>query len=141
MRVVERRRAVGGGATDRAFERAGVVGEALDDPDLAAEVDDLRQVLRRQPLGKTDRRFLRGLQLVFHAVAGVEQDGKRNGLLLREKNVTFCSAPSSNTSISACSRSVTYFPSAMTETFNDTSSTPERSFGGCCWPASSRRNK
>src|SRR5688572_4289519 len=54
------------------------------------------------------------------------------GCWRREKKLTDCLTPSSNTSNSFCSRSVTYLPASVTDTLSETSSTPDRSFG-CCW--------
>ncbi len=80
-RVVERGGAVDVGAADRLLERGGVVGETLQDADLAVEVDDFDDVFLAQPAGEADRRFLRGAEPLVHAGAGVEQDGQRDRLL------------------------------------------------------------
>ena len=59
--VVERRRPAGRRLPDRLLELARVVGEGLQHDDAAVEVDDLGQVLRPQPPGEADGRFLRRL--------------------------------------------------------------------------------
>jgi hypothetical protein len=80
--VVERGGAVGRGAPDRRFERLGVVGEVLENIDPAAELDHFRDIVRFEPSGETDGRLLCRPHPPFHAVAGVEEDGEGDRLLL-----------------------------------------------------------
>ncbi len=55
-------------------------GERLPDRDPAVEVDDLREVVRLQPLHEVRRGYLKRRQLVLHARAAVEQQGEGNWL-------------------------------------------------------------
>ena len=55
------------------------------------------------------------------------------GCWMFEKKLMACLAPSSKTSKSSCLRSVTYFVPSLTVTLSETSSTPVRMRGGCCW--------
>ena len=77
-RVVHRRRSAGRRPPDRLLELVDVVRERLQDDHAAVEVDDLGQVLRPQPPGEPDRRFLRGRQPRLHAGAGVDQQRQRD---------------------------------------------------------------
>jgi hypothetical protein len=64
-----------------------VVREALDDLDLAVEVDDLREVLRLEPPGEPAGGSLSDWQAIFHARTGVEQNRQRNReVRLREEH-------------------------------------------------------